>query len=295
MLGIDISHYTESGSWTGLKERGIGFVYVKASEGATLKDPLFDRHWEDLHKADVPCGAYHFAHPGSDPETQAAHFYSAVGALAAGDLQPALDLETGDGHPAAQVLDWSVAFVERAEALFGTRLIIYTGGFWRRTLGNPACSALGTRRLWTARYGTASPVLPQPWNAWAIWQFSDGINNVPSEARTLARHCDWNRLADGLTIEDLTVALNPLECKTPVAPVVPWPGRYLVFPSTPTMSGEDVRQWQTRMGERGWSLDPDGVYGSWCPLACISLQRQEGLATDGVVGPSTWQATFEQD
>jgi lysozyme len=109
MLGIDISHYTESRSWTKLAELGIGFAYVKATEGATLEDSMFDRHWADLHKAGVPCGAYHFAHPGSDPETQAAPFYSVVGPLGGGDLQPVLDLETGDGHPADQVLDWATA------------------------------------------------------------------------------------------------------------------------------------------------------------------------------------------
>jgi peptidoglycan hydrolase-like protein with peptidoglycan-binding domain len=59
------------------------------------------------------------------------------------------------------------------------------------------------------------------------------------------------------------------------------------------MSGKDVQQWQARMRERGWPLDLDGVYGAQCRLACISLQRQEGLATDGVIGPRTWQATFD--
>jgi lysozyme len=291
MLGIDISHYTEARSFAGLAEQGIGFAFVKATEGATFKDPLFDRHWQGLHEAGVPCGAYHFGRPGSDPATQAAHFHSAVGGLAAGDLQPALDLETADGHPAAYVLDWALAFVDRAEALFGTRLLIYTGGFWRRTLGNPACPTLGMRRLWVARYGPP-PVLPQPWDRWSIWQFSDGINNAPPEAKTLRCHCDWNRLAEGLDIRDLTVAANPLVPAPPPKPPVPWPGRYFLHPSTPPVSGADVRQWQARMRERGWPLDLDGVYGSRCRIACISLQRQEGLASDGVVGPRTWEVTF---
>jgi len=292
LLGIDVSHYTATRDWRGLADKGIEFAFVKASEGATVRDDHFSQHWRGLHEAGVPCGAYHFAHPGSDPATQAAQFHSVVGDLGPSDLQPVLDLETGDGHPAAAVVEWTLKFVERAESLFHTQLIIYTGGFWRRELGNPPCPPLGARKLWTARYG-AEPVLPQPWTKWSIWQFSDGIHSVPPEAAALKCNCDWNRLADGLDLHQLTVAANPAPSATSPARLQgAWPGRFLMFPAHPPVSGDDVQQWQAQMCKRGWALNPNGVYGPESRTACLSLQRQEGLVGDGIVGPKTWEATF---
>jgi lysozyme len=294
MLGIDVSHYTEARNWQDLADHGIRFAFVKATEGATVTDNLFDRHWQGLHDAGVPCGAYHYAHPGSDPATQAAHFHAVVGDLRAKDLQPVLDLEVGDGQPAGNVLDWTLKFAQEAEARFQAQLIIYTGGFWRNQLGNPASPALGTRRLWTARYG-GQPIPPQPWSTWSIWQFSDGLHSAPPEAAVLKCNCDWDRLADGLSVDDLTVAANPLsKASGPVQPVapVPWPGRFFTFPATPPVSGDDVRQWQAQMGKRGWTLNANGVYDADSRTACVSLQRQDGLVVDGIVGSKTWQATF---
>jgi lysozyme len=295
VLGIDVSHYTGPRDWSGLGRAGIGFAFVKATEGATVSDDLFAQHWRGLHQAGVPCGAYHYGHPGGDAATQAAHFYSVVGTLAAEDLQPVLDLEVGDGHLVAQVVGWALAFADAAEAMFGGELILYTGGFWRNQLGNPTCADLGRRKLWTARYG-GSPVLPRPWSRWSIWQFSDGVHSPPAEAADLHCPCDWNYLAEDVALQDLTVAANPVR-KPAAAPSdahgsSDWPGRFFVYPATPLLSGEDVRLWQEQMGKRGWALQSDGVYGSESQAACLSLQRHEGLVTDGIVGPKTWAATF---
>ncbi len=292
LLGIDVSHHTEPRDWRGLADNGIAFAFAKATEGATLVDELFTQHWQGMHDAGVPCGAYHYGRPGSDAATQAAHFHSVVGDLKPDDLQPVLDLEVADGQPTADVVDWTLKFVDKAESLFQAQLMIYTGGFWRNQLANPSCPHLGTRRLWTARYGAKQPVVPQPWAKWSIWQFSDGIHSPPPEAAALKCNCDWNHLADDLSVNDLTVAANPIGSRDVPLPVVPWPGRYFTYPANPPISGDDVRSWQVQMRKRGWPLSPDGIYGSDSQTACASLQRQEGLATDGIVGPKTWEVTF---
>jgi hypothetical protein len=201
-------------------------------------------------------------------------------------------LEVDDGHSPSYVLDWTLKFVENAESLFGAQIVVYTGGFWRNKLGNPSCPQLSARRLWTARYG-GQPVLPNPWTKWSVWQFSDGIHSKPPEAAVLKCNCDWNYLANDLSVDALTVKSNPLlppNLRSESA--VPWPGRFFTFPSTPPISGDDVRQWQEEMTSRGWVLNPDGVYGPDSKTACTSLQRQESLPTDGIVGPKTWQVTF---
>ncbi len=292
ILGIDVSHHTGAREWRNLPGMGVRFAFVKASEGASYTDNLFDHHWTGMHRAGVPCGAYHFGRPGTDAAAQAVHFRSVVGELDGRDLQPVLDLEVGDGRQPEQVVDWALAFVARAEELFRARIILYTGGYWRRTLGDPSCPTLGERKLWTARYG-ARPILPKPWSAWSLWQFSDGIHSPPPQAAALQCNCDWNWIADDLDLHALTVAANPATATpAPGAEEGPWPGRYLVWPASPTVTGEDVRRWQERMNELGWPLHEDGAYGPACKRACLSLQRQLGLTPDGIVGPKTWQATF---
>jgi lysozyme len=292
-LGIDVSHYSGKRDWRCLTTLGVDFAFIKATEGATFKDELFTRHRSSMRAAGIPHGAYHFAHPGSAAAAQAAQFCAVVGELGPTDLQPVLDLEANDGQPPERVLEWVLAFLEAAEASLGARFIIYTGGFWRRTLGDPECAPVGQHRLWTARYG-GSPIMPRPWTAWSIWQFSDGIHSKPPEAAKLRCNCDWNRLADGVTVADLTVAANPIVKQTPPREDDGWPGRSFVYPAKPLVAGDDVRKWQVRMIERGWALTRDGKYGSRSRQACVSLQRQLGLVSDGIVGPTTWRATFAE-
>jgi peptidoglycan hydrolase-like protein with peptidoglycan-binding domain len=43
-----------------------------------------------------------------------------------------------------------------------------------------------------------------------------------------------------------------------------------------------------------YTLEDDGVYGPESRRACIALQREAGLDPDGIVGPSTWAATFAE-
>jgi peptidoglycan hydrolase-like protein with peptidoglycan-binding domain len=70
-----------------------------------------------------------------------------------------------------------------------------------------------------------------------------------------------------------------------------WPGRYLLV-QVPRLSGDDVRQWQARMSERGWPIGVDGVFGSESAATCCLFQEEKLLSVDGVVGPLTWQATW---
>jgi lysozyme len=60
--------------------------------------------------------------------------------------------------------------------------------------------------------------------------------------------------------------------------------------SDPIMQGEDVRQVQDALLKAGLSLNPDGFFGNATDAAVKQLQRQKGLAVDGVVGAQTLQA-----
>lgn len=70
-----------------------------------------------------------------------------------------------------------------------------------------------------------------------------------------------------------------------------WPGRYLRSLSV-MMHGDDVRQWQQRMADRGWRITVDGWYGPASAAVCHAFQVEKGLQADGIVGPATWDAAW---
>ena len=138
VLGIDVSHHNGQVDWFSVARTEVRFAYAKATDGGTFVDPQFAANWPGIRDAGLLRGAYHFGRPGSDPEAQAVQFASVVGPLSWGALPPVLDLEVMEGQGKQGVIDWTLAFLSKADALFGCPLVIYTGGLWRHQLGAPA-------------------------------------------------------------------------------------------------------------------------------------------------------------
>ncbi len=63
----------------------------------------------------------------------------------------------------------------------------------------------------------------------------------------------------------------------------------------PIMAGEDVLVLQKRLIEIGLSItgQPDGIFGPQTDAAVRAFQQSRGLTVDGVAGPVTWTAIFE--
>jgi hypothetical protein len=55
---------------------------------------------------------------------------------------------------------------------------------------------------------------------------------------------------------------------------------------------ENVKTWQKKMKDRGWSLGVDGCYGPESEGVCRDFQSEKGLTVDGDVGPKTWEKTW---
>jgi peptidoglycan hydrolase-like protein with peptidoglycan-binding domain len=47
------------------------------------------------------------------------------------------------------------------------------------------------------------------------------------------------------------------------------------------------------MYERGWDIAVDGYYGSESESITRQFQQAKDLAVDGIVGPQTWEASFD--
>ena len=54
--------------------------------------------------------------------------------------------------------------------------------------------------------------------------------------------------------------------------------------------GEAVRRLQLALGQVGWRLTPDGIFGRVTAIAVEQFQELHRLVPDGVVGPRTWAA-----
>jgi peptidoglycan hydrolase-like protein with peptidoglycan-binding domain len=70
----------------------------------------------------------------------------------------------------------------------------------------------------------------------------------------------------------------------------PFPGRIMRQP--PIMRGDDVRRWQQRMQDRGWTITVDGAYGPQSERVCRQFQHNHRLQVTGQVGPITWDRAF---
>ncbi len=169
ILGSDISKWQGSVDFRRMAERGIWFVFIKATEGM-YTDEKFSENWRYSHGF-LLRGAYHFYRPEADPREQAQHFFEAVKTAGdLGELPPVLDYERID--------DWSRVYecLVEMEKLFGRKPIFYTsagvmsGG--AAQYGTPP-AALAEYPLWVAHYDVDEPTVPAPWENWTFWQYTD--------------------------------------------------------------------------------------------------------------------------
>jgi len=200
--GIDVSNHQDRVDWSRVRAEGISFALVKASEGQTFADFKYAAHVAGARAVGIKTGAYHFARPDTDSADPAADaraeadWFLSLARPRSGDLLPALDLET-PGLPAEQMVVWTRAWLDRVRRAIGARPLLYTyPAFWAQ-LGQT--TAFRNYPLWIANYGVSEPQLPAGWKSYAIWQYSASatVDGIPGRT-------DVNRLADGLTLKDIT-------------------------------------------------------------------------------------------
>lgn len=178
--GVDVSNFQPSFGWQAEKGR-ISFAFIKATEGTGFTDPDFATNWRQAAAIGVVRGAYHFAHPKDPASAEISHFLSVVRAqgLHPGDLL-ALDLETADGLPPAQVAAYAQAWCAGVAQATGRPPVLYTFLSFAQQ-GN--CAGLGRYPLWIAEPSAPAgrPTVPAPWKSWTFHQYGTtkvGSNTV---------------------------------------------------------------------------------------------------------------------
>ncbi|GAB3567618.1 hypothetical protein GCM10027578_18850 [Spirosoma luteolum] len=168
--GIDVSRHNARIDWDRVKQVEtnavrLQFVFIKATEGATLADRQFSRNWAGAQRAGLRRGAYHFYHPTRDPLKQANNFIRHV-ALLSGDFAPVVDFEVVNGQSDETIITGLRTWLETVEAYYHTRPIIYTNGsLYKRYIKGQ----LDTYPLWIADY-SAAHLRMYPADNLYIWQ-----------------------------------------------------------------------------------------------------------------------------
>ena len=201
--GVDISHHqAEPLDMPAGKAAGVRFVYHKATEGVTFRDPSYPARRFEAAAAGLPFGAYHFASPDGGDALAEARAFLAYAAPEPGDLLPVLDLEVNPGGlTRAELTRWVGVFVREVERVVGVKPMIYTPFDMDDSHG---CL------LWVARYNPANepPRIPQPWTRYHLRQFSNGELGVPDWVAGFGA-VDLNYLPDDVPLRRLLIPEEP--------------------------------------------------------------------------------------
>lgn len=175
-LVVDLSHHNGPVNFTAAKAAGVAGIIHKATQGTGYADPTYAARRAAAKKAGLLWGAYHFG-TSAAPAAQLQNFLSV--AAPDDDTLVALDLEMNEGTPAnSMTLAQGKEFLTAIEAKLGRKAVLYGGSYLKAALAGKKDAYLGQHRLWWAQYGNAA-LIPPTWQAYWLWQFTDGHNGPP--------------------------------------------------------------------------------------------------------------------
>jgi lysozyme len=90
--GIDVSHHQKVIDWKKVKESGITFAFIKATESNWFKDSLFNYNSTEAKKNGIYIGVYHYYKPKKDPYKQFQNYKNSVPKELI-NFPPVIDLE----------------------------------------------------------------------------------------------------------------------------------------------------------------------------------------------------------
>ncbi|MEZ0230960.1 MAG: GH25 family lysozyme, partial [Planctomycetota bacterium] len=189
--GVDVSYHNGTIDWKKVQAAGIGFAFIRVSDGLNLVDPQFTANWNGAKSVDIVRGVYQYFRGSQSGVSQANLLLSKIGTQGATDLQPVCDIEELDGVSAstlvARVRDW----MSTIQSKTGVTPIIYTSpAFW-----NSLNTSFPDNDLWVAHWGVSAPTLPNGWAGWNFWQYTDS-GTVSGISGAVDRNVFQGTLAD---------------------------------------------------------------------------------------------------
>ncbi len=177
--GLDVSRWQGPIDWQTAKASGVSFVFIKATEGGDVADPLFEDHRRGAQAAGVPWGAYHYYYFCRPAKEQARWFIENVPKGA--DLPHVLDMEWTPHSKTCRlrpdgktVRAEAQRFLDILERHYGRRPIVYTTvDFY----GDTDIGRLPKTEFWL-RSVAGHPRQVYPRAVWRFWQYT-GTGLVP--------------------------------------------------------------------------------------------------------------------
>ncbi len=170
--GIDVSHHQGQIDWQTVRDSGVQFAYIKATEGADYRDPQFSQNWRDAQNSGIARGAYHYFTFGTPGREQAANFIAAV-PRDENALPPVVDFEfAGNSQrpPRAELLASLKAFLGAVADYYGQRPVLYVTkeSFAEYLEGEDMANPIWIRDI----FREPGPV---DGRLWVIWQYAANV------------------------------------------------------------------------------------------------------------------------
>jgi len=199
--GVDVSKYQGDIDWQAVKDAGVDFAYIKASEGADNVDRKFMANWQGARAAGVPRGPYHFVYWCRSPLEEIANL-ERIAPVEPDALPPVLDVEATPTSRSCKrtleregVLADMRIMLQEMERHYGKKPIIYSSvDFYQAILSDDALSEYpiwvrSTKYHPTVRYGGRK---------WTFWQYrSDGsvpgISGAVDQNAFHGTHEQWRK------------------------------------------------------------------------------------------------------
>ncbi|MDE5774309.1 MAG: hypothetical protein K2H86_07615 [Muribaculaceae bacterium] len=161
--GIDISRHNGMMNLDAAAADGIDFVFIKASEGTTLRDPNFRINYDKASHAGLKIGAYHFFKFDQEGIPQAKNFLNAIGDHHL-DLHPVIDFEKAYNHTGDDPEIIKQRLIDMADYLnlSGYSVIVYTN----KESYEMVRDALPGTSLWICSFNRI-PIDAE----WTFWQY----------------------------------------------------------------------------------------------------------------------------
>lgn len=166
--GIDVSAHNGDISFPSVASSGIQFVWIKASEGETLRDRRYAANVRAARQAGLLTGAYHFFRFDCEGVLQAMNLVAALD----GDIPPlgvAIDVEiesNPEDIPDEQVIDNLESMADYLQ-LKGIPVTIYTN---KEAYNRYIAERLGNYPLWICSFTDNEPMEDD--TPWQWWQYS---------------------------------------------------------------------------------------------------------------------------
>lgn len=176
--GIDVSKYQGNIDWEQVRDAGVAFAYIKATEGGDRVDSKFAYNWAAAKAAGVPRGAYHFVYWCRQPHEEMANFIATV-PNDPDALPPVLDVEATPTSRSCkrtlyreEVVRDMRAMLTAMERAYGKKPVIYSSVDFYQAILEP--NELAEYPIWV-RSTKYHPKVRYGDRRWTFWQYrSDG-------------------------------------------------------------------------------------------------------------------------